>query len=116
MYQDGNLLLEMGDEEVYFAYLLYLGAEQFGTINPPSEKLNDFLAERAISDWLKNFRPDKWTYKRQLDEKISDGEESTTLQRVVVEDISPKMLQMTEMLASLMTRKAMKSEIQTKLL
>ena len=27
VYQDGNVLLEMGDEEVYYAYLLYLGAE-----------------------------------------------------------------------------------------
>ena len=74
------------------------------------------LAERAVSDWLKNFRPDKWTYKREISEEvISVGDEGTTVQKIVVDEFSPEMLQMTEMLASLMTRQAMTEEIETKL-
>ena len=55
----------LSTSELYAAYRLYREADEFGAKSPPSEKLNDLLAERAVNDWLKNFKPEKWTYKEK---------------------------------------------------
>jgi hypothetical protein len=106
---------QLPTDELYFAYLLYVNAGVYGAKNPPSEKLNDLLADRAVKDWLKNFKPDKWTLKKKITETVVVGGVEETVEKVEVEELDVKMLQMTEMLASLMTRPAMKQEIETKL-
>lgn len=40
-------LLEI--DELYYAYLLYSQVEAVGAKSPPSEKLNDLLADKAVS-------------------------------------------------------------------
>ena len=56
---------QLPTEELYFAYLLHGSAGVYGAKNPPSENLNDLLADRAVKDWLKNFKADKWTFKKK---------------------------------------------------
>ena len=77
--------------------------------------MNDLLADRAVKDWLKNFKADKWTLRKKITETVVVGGVEETVEKVEVEELDVNMLQMTEMLASLMTRPAMKHEIDTKL-
>jgi len=105
------VMADLSDSEIYAAYRLYTESGEFGAKNPPSEKLNDLMAERALNDWLKNFKPDKWTYKV----KRSEIFEEETVEKVIVNELDIPMLQMTEMLASLMTRLNLKTDIDNKL-
>lgn len=105
------VMADLSDSEIYAAYRLYTESGEFGAKNPPSEKLNDLMAERALNDWLKNFKPDKWTYKV----KRSEIFEEETVEKVTVNELDIPMLQMTEMLASLMTRLNLKTDIDNKL-
>lgn len=70
---------KMSDSELYYAYMMYGQAGELGAISPPSENLNDLLADRAIKDWLKNFKPTQWTLKTKVIETTtnSSGEEET---------------------------------------
>ena len=102
---------ELSDSELYAAYKLYKQAGAFGAKDPPSVKLEDLMAERAMNDWLKNWKPEKWTYKV----KRSEIFEEETVEKVIVNELDIPMLQMTEMLASLMSRKSMRYEIEPKL-
>jgi len=108
-------LEQLPTDELYFAFLLHASASVYGAKNPPSEKLNDLLADRAVKDWLKNFKADKWTLRKKITETVVVGGVEETVEKVEVEELDVNMLQMTEMLASLMTRPAMKQEIETKL-
>ena len=78
--------LSMG--ELYAAYRLYSEAAEFGAKSPPSEKLNDFLAEKALNDWLKNFKAEKWTYREVYSETI----EEETIEKSVVHELDIPML------------------------
>ena len=102
--------LSMG--ELYAAYMLYSEADGFGAKSPPSEKLNDLLAEKALNDWLINFKAEKWTYREVHSETIEDE----TIEKFVIRELDIPMLQMTEMLASLVPKKkSLKQDIQFKL-
>ena len=86
-----NLSIDMkslSTSELYAAYRLYKEADSFGAKSPPSEKLNDLLAEKANDDWLKNFKPEKWTYKENRIEKF----EEETIEKVIVHELDIPML------------------------
>ena len=68
-----------------------------------------------MSDWLQNFKPDKWTLNKKISTTVVVNGEEETILRTEVEELDVELLQMTEMLASLMTRRAMKDEIEIKL-
>ena len=81
--------------ELYAAYRLYLEAAEFGAKSPPSEKLIDFLAEKALNDWLKNFKAEKWTYKELRRETTTYGDENNAdeiVEKFVVRELDTSLL------------------------
>ena len=78
----------LSTSELYAAYRLYKEADKFGAKSPPSEKLNDLLSEKANDDWLKNFKPEKWTLKENRIEKF----EEETIEKVIVHELDIPML------------------------
>ena len=77
-----NTLYNLPDSELYYAFLLYQQAGELGAKSPPSENLNDLLADRALDHWLKNFKPEKWTMKYKRIEHSKDSGELETHESV----------------------------------
>ena len=82
------VMTDLSDSELYAAYRLYTDAGDFGAQSPPSEKLNDLLAERAVNGWLKHFNTNKWTYKVTRSEIF----EEETVEKVIVNELDIAML------------------------
>ena len=61
---------ELSDKELYYAHMLYNNAGVYGAKSPPSSNFKDLIADRAVNDWLKNFKPEKWTMKRNKIETV----------------------------------------------
>lgn len=73
------------------------------------------IADKAVNDWLKNFTPAKWTMKRNKVETVLVRGELETMEMVSVDSLDLEMVQVTEMLVSLMDRKNIKNEIEPRM-
>ena len=80
------------DKELYYAYLLYGQADELGAKSPPSENLNDLLADRAINHWLKNFKPEKWTMKYKKVENVKSKGEQESIETVVIQELDIELI------------------------
>lgn len=92
-------LAETDNEELYYVYRLM---SDDGAFEAQKNDLTGSLVQRAIDDWLKNFNPTNWTYKQH---KIDTDSEGDSIERIVEQELSPEVLQVAEMLASLLSDK-----------
>ena len=82
----------LSDSELYYAYLLYGQAGELGAKSPPSENLNDLLADRAINHWLKNFKPEKWTMKYKKVENVKSKGDQESIETVVIQELDIELI------------------------
>lgn len=109
----GHELALMDDDQLYFAYLLQENAGAFETKESVKDKVLSVLKKRAKDDWLPNFNEDKWTMKRHIMETNEAG--SSKSERISVQELDSQLLNVSEMMASLMEESDVKSQVSDKL-
>lgn len=92
---EGDSLESYDISEVYHAYLL-------GKENGASQSIEKRLVPIAQENWLPNFSPSKWTLKQSKTEIDNEGD---TIEKIVERNLDPQVLQVAEMLASLIPNK-----------
>mmetsp|Transcript_42413 Transcript_42413/g.55930 ORF Transcript_42413/g.55930 Transcript_42413/m.55930 type:complete len:103 (+) Transcript_42413:384-692(+) len=92
--------------ELYYAYLLRI--ENGASLSEKTQK--DFekrLADKAVDEWLSNFDPTKWVLKEHIQATDSEGD---SFERIVERSLDSQLLQMAEMVASLIPNKKVKKQ------